>query len=147
MAVRVTIEGADELRRKLRELAEGASLVVGKATEAGGEEVERYAEQRAPGPHIVTELQKVTRTRGLVRIGPDKKHWYYRFLEMGTRPHQIIGNEWLMFGGREGFVRTHQVDHPGMAARPFLRPAIKRRKIISQRAGKIFRRMLMGVAR
>ena len=57
-----------------------------------------------------------------VGIGPDKDHWFYQFSETGAAAHEINGSP-LLFQGREGMVKTARVSHPGMPAKPFLRPA------------------------
>lgn len=57
-----------------------------------------------------------------VLIGFTKDAWYLRLIETGTSAHKIrakkasILTDQVMFFGRE-------VDHPGITARPFLRPA------------------------
>lgn len=145
MAMRVEIEGSAELLRKLRSLHDGAGQVVGGATRAGADLVESTAEAQAPGPHIDVELVAQTNDKAEYAIGPDKDHWYYVFIERGAVAHTIKGNP-LVFRGRSGLVVTKQVQHPGMAARPFLRPALKRKEQISGRMGSRFRAMIEGVA-
>lgn len=49
--------------------------------------------------------------------------FYAHMVEFGTRPHKIMPKEQ---GGvmQFGTVRTRSVDHPGINARPFMRPAV-----------------------
>jgi hypothetical protein len=44
---------------------------------------------------------------------------YAVFVEMGTRPHTITGNPWLVFYTANGRVMTHSVSHPGTAPNRF----------------------------
>lgn len=100
------------------------------ALEAGGEVVRAAANAKAPGPHVVMQRDKqIVETLATVSIGPDKAHWYYRFAETGAQPHEIsprtrkrLRAVKFTSGGEVEFARV--VAHPGMGARPFLRPAI-----------------------
>lgn len=45
-------------------------------------------------------------------------------IDRGAKPHVIKGRPWLVFRGRDGgFVRVHQVNHPGNRPFRFLRNA------------------------
>ena len=68
--------------------------------------------------------------RAVAEIGPDADHWYYRFAETGAGRHEIKAAPGgaLVFEGREDTQFAKKVDHPGFAARPFLRPAIEGRQ-------------------
>lgn len=144
--MRVEIEGSAALLSKLRALAEGASTVVDGATRAGADLVESMAEAQAPGPHVDVALVEKSSDKATYAIGPDKAHWYYVFIERGAAGHTITGKPLLIFSGRSGTVVTHEVQHPGLAARPFLRPALARKQQISGRMGERFRSMIDGVA-
>jgi hypothetical protein len=75
--------------------------------------------------HIETEVAKSTPSQCLVKIGPDKDHWYGRFLETGAGAHIITATEGKLLrfyqGGAVVYAKT--VHHPGTPAVPFLRPA------------------------
>lgn len=141
--VRVEIVGDKELIAKLGGVRAIVGKVLVKAAEAGAQVIENEAERRAPGPHVGTELveEETTSTRATVAIGPDRDHWYYRFFETGATRHEIDPHrkKALAFeAGGEGIVRT-LVNHPGMPAEPFLRPAIDNRKeAASQETGDVF---------
>jgi hypothetical protein len=46
---------------------------------------------------------------------------YASFVEGGTRPHEIHGNPFLVFKGRDGqWVRTRMVNHPGTKPDAFM---------------------------
>jgi len=121
------VEGAEELKAKLEALrgkARGAILAA--AGKAGAEVIRAGAEANAPGPHIELELARSTDNAVEFMIGPDLAHWYYQFFETGAGRHTITGNakEAVAFQGVGGEVVRVSVDHPGMKARPFLRPAL-----------------------
>lgn len=122
---RATIEGDEEFIRKLRGMGAGISSVLEEAVQAGSDVIADHANSLAPGPHIETDLKKKTRTFAEMEIGPDKEHWYYRFFETGTAPHEITpkkkGGLAFPYLG-EKIVRM--ISNPsGMPAQPFLRPA------------------------
>lgn len=56
---------------------------------------------------------------------------YAIFLELGTRPHVILGNPILRFQGtRDGrIVFTKMVNHPGIAPRNIIRDGVNRTKL------------------
>lgn len=57
-----------------------------------------------------------------VLIGFTKKAWYLRLIETGTSSHKIrIRKSSILTDGSTFFGK--EVDHPGIIARPFLRPA------------------------
>lgn len=120
--ISVKLEGGEELLRALAEVDANVKKVLKAATLAGAEVVADVANGLAPGPNIDVAVDRVTATSATVDIGPTEPFWYYRFLETGAVPHEIRGTP-LVFEGDLGPVRTHQVSHPGFAARPFLRPA------------------------
>lgn len=102
------IEGVPALKAKLRLMQSNARVALKEASLAGAEPVHDEAERLAPrraaatrighlADHIEVEVVKSTPTSCITRIGPDKAHWYGRFLETGTSR---------------------------MSARPFLRPAL-----------------------
>lgn len=146
MKVTVKLEGADELAARLRKLgadARGDSL---RAAALDGARVLRDAANAgAPGPHIEVDAVEVSANRAVVEIGPDEEHWHYKFFETGTQPHSIrpATRKKLKFevSGEEVFALG--VRHPGMAAQPFLRPALDEKKDrATDAAGKTLRRKL-----
>lgn len=117
------VENVEELARKLEALAMAVSKVLEPAVTAGAQVIHDAAEPRAPGPHIEVQTFKRSAWRVAVDVGVDKDHWHYAFKEYGAKPHTITGVP-LMFEGDSGTVVTGDVSHPGMAAEPFLRPAV-----------------------
>ena len=118
--VRLTIEGGEELARALRRMGLTANDVLPAAVEAGGLVLRDLARPKAPGPEIEMEMTSKTEAT----IGIDKKKWYYRFFELGTGPGSRSTKGMFVFRGEDGKLRfVRAIKHPGMAARPFLRPA------------------------
>lgn len=124
-----------ELERAVRkEIIEEALL-------AGGTVIHDAASAAAPGPGVVLEIvggrslrkridpkmERVVKSNGkFAAIGPDKKHWYYRFSEFGAKPHDIAGKgKMLYFQGADGEVFVARAKQTGgVPKRPFLRPAV-----------------------
>jgi len=123
MANQVRIRGADELARKLR--AHGVDVQQGleKITLAAAEVIRADAESRAGGEfEIIKETAENRQHRVRVAIGPSKKEWYARFREFGASAHEIKARgKQLLVGGDTP--RRRVARHPGVNARPFLRPA------------------------
>jgi HK97 gp10 family phage protein len=126
------IEGWEELKAKLERLeaaARGPALEA--AARAGAEVIRAEANRRAPGPHVELETTTVTAAEVEVAIGPDRGHWYYQFFELGAGRHTIgpKSKKAIKFPGAEGQEAIRfGVTHPGMTARPFLRPALDGQK-------------------
>jgi HK97 gp10 family phage protein len=94
-----------EFQRAMKRLAEAVRReVVEQALLAGGGVIHDAAEGKAPGPHIALEVMtgselmkgwKSAGAQGVVSngiyavIGPDDKHWYYRFSEYGVKTHGV----------------------------------------------------------
>lgn len=102
------VHGMTDLRMKLKALQAEVKSALKEASLAGAQPIHDYAEEHAPrsanptavghlADHIEIEVAKSTPSTCLIRIGPDKDHWYGRFPETGTKK---------------------------MAAHPFLRPAL-----------------------
>lgn len=120
--ITVKLVGGEELLAALRAVNANVQAALRTAGLAGAQPVVDAANSLAPGPHIMAEVVEVTGAGVEVLIGPDKEHWHYRFFELGAAAHEITGTP-LVFEGRAGVVTTARVMHPGMTARPFLRPA------------------------
>jgi len=134
--------GEKELNEKLQKLGVKARASLLSATKAGGDVIQEEANRNAPGPHIVMGHEKAQDSQAEVDIGPDEEHWFYRFFEFGAGAHEIKAKTAaaLAFQGRSGLVITQAVQHPGMAAVPFLRNAMdsKRDETVAG-MGKVFR--------
>lgn len=125
--IRVQLEGERELIQRLQRIGVSVGKIVEAATLAGAEVVRREASSRAPGPFIGAETTQRSGSQAVVDVGPDKKHWYYRFSESGSKSHIIRPKrkKALAFSGDHGErIVRRQVRHPGYPARPFLQPAM-----------------------
>ncbi len=122
------VEGGDQLLKELAALGGNVRSTARTAVRAGAKVIQAQAETNAeaiatrPAKH--TQIKISQRVKGTIEamIGPSKRKWFYRYFEMGVTPHEISGQP-LVFEGDEGLVIIGSVSHPGMAARPWLRPA------------------------
>jgi len=122
-AFEVHIDGLDEALSALRRAGVSTRPILRGAAQAGADLIAEAARANAPGPEIESDVVESTATAVTVDVGPTKEKWYYRFFETGAGPHAIKGKPLLVFEGDLGLVRIEAVQHPGMAAEPFLRPA------------------------
>lgn len=119
---RTKIEGGAELLAKLKKMGVDVEAALTAAAQAGATIIENDAEMRAPGPDIEQEVVKRSESRVEIAIGPGDKHWYWKYFETGAQPHEIAGPLAIPFEGELHLVGGAK--HPGMKARPFLRPAL-----------------------
>ena len=143
----ITLHGADEAIRKLRDLEyNGVRRAVTKAVRAGINEVLKLAKNMAPNDTGALRRQlrssvgrdrKSLMIRGRIRCKRTKSEWrkrgqkgnrnagkYLHLVVAGTRPHSIpkITDEdrvRLIFGN----IVVSRVDHPGAKPQPFLEKA------------------------
>lgn len=125
------VEGGEELLRELKALGGNVRSSARAAVRAGTRVMQAQAEMNAAsigerrGKH--SRIQMTSRVKGTIEgvLGPSKKFWYFRYFETGATRHEISAAPGgaLVFEGDRGRVVIAQVNHPGMAARPWLRPA------------------------
>lgn len=190
---RITIDPKSlaEFNRRLEKLAAAVrEEVVRAALAAGGGVIQSAAEQKAPGPHIGVEVMKgaelmkgwrSAKAQGIkphalyAAIGPDKEHWYYRFVEYGVKAHGVTRRKRTrkeinarLSQGREARARIRRqfagkrpamvftIDGKlifarkvkGFAAKPFLRPAADSQgPAAMQVIGQVLRREIEKAAR
>lgn len=121
------------------------------------------ARSRAPGPHVIAEINRRAMKKGelMVEIGPDKAHYYYKFFETGVQPFEIDlskGRSRRASGKRRrtrgnaralkfGEQFASHIQRGGMAARPWLRPALDSKQDAAKEAmGREFLRAILAVA-
>jgi hypothetical protein len=119
----VKVEGGDELIAQLRALGIDVDAAVEEASMDAVRIWVDEANRLAPGPHVVAVVASASAGKATIDVGPDNEHWHYRFFELGVQPHEIrprkkSGKKALSFDD----IVVKSVSHPGMAARPFLRP-------------------------
>lgn len=150
-------------KEQLKELARAARKeVIEEALLAGGTIIHQAAQSRAPGPFVVLKIvggrslrkrvANVVKSNGkFAAIGPDAKHWYYRFSEFGAKAHDIFPRKGktLRFQGRDGEVFARSAKRTGgVKIRPFLRPAVDGRSEDAVRAmGVVLKREIEKAAR
>jgi len=126
----VKLEGGDELIAELARMGVNVKKSLRGAIRAGAKLVQAEADARAPssraGKKAALQVSSPKRDQVEARVKPTRKRWYLRFFETGTAPHEIAGRPLLAFEGEGGrFVRARRIKHPGMPARPWLRPALE----------------------
>ena len=144
---RAVLVNEAEVLRQLEKAGLVVKDVLEQATLAGAKVVLEAAEPKAPGPHIGMDVSMKRKEKVVVEVGPDEDHWHYRFFETGAQPHEIKprSKEALLI---EGNIYAERVAHMGMAARPFLRPALDSNKDeIVAAIGKVIEEKLKAIAR
>lgn len=142
--IRADLKGTREAIQRLRRIGADVDGIKKRAAEAGGEVIRADANRNAPGPHIVMDT-KVKGSRVQVEIGPDEEHWYYLFFETGAVEHGIKpkNRKLLRFFDDDQEIFARVVQHPGMPADPYLRPALDERAGQAVEAvGRVIRRAL-----
>lgn len=122
----VQIEGGDELIKKLERMGVDVGQVLDEAVQAGAEVIADAANPLAPEPVIEAQIVGANADGATAEVGFPEEKWYLRFFETGTSPHYIPGPLTIQFEGDEEVSVVPGARHPGMAARPFLRPAFDR---------------------
>ena len=126
-SVQIELQGMKQLVATREQIGADVESVVEQIALAAAEPVARAIEAKAPGDigqSIVTATTEKSKRRVTVAVGPDKKKWIAKFLEFGTSPHQITASQQKALKLYPlGDVFRKSVNHPGMAAQPFMRPA------------------------
>jgi len=142
MRVNVQIEGGEELLAALRKMGPSAEQALEDAVLAGAQEIVEAANPRAPEPLIRAEVTDTSKGKVEASVGMPDEKWYWRYLETGATSHEITGQP-IAFEGERGLVVTGGVHHPGMAARPFLRPAFdSKQDAAKDRTGEVLRKAI-----
>lgn len=135
MMSEIHVRGLADLQKFLDQLpAKLETNVMRGALRAGANVIKNEAKQNAPVQDgdlkaSIRVSARIDRQRGAVvasvKAG-DKKAWYAHIIEFtGAKAHKIYARKGsaLAFAGG----RYSSVNHPGMQARPFLRPALDAR--------------------
>lgn len=148
-------EGLDALTQKLREVGAASQAVFMQAAETGGRVVQQAAIMNAPGPGIGIEVA-LEGGKAVASIGPLKSKWFYRFREFGTKAHgpkhkQTRYQKDMKRAGigtsdkRRSMMRWYAGGSPifarrvrGVAAKPFLQPAMERTDAIVGAVGNVY---------
>ena len=128
ITVTAKVEGSEQLLKELVALGGNVRSTARTAMRAGARVIQEEAERNASalgtraGKH--TRIQAHSQVKGVITlaVAPSKKKWWFRYFETGVTAHEITGDP-LVFEGEAGLIIIGGVHHPGMAARPWLRPA------------------------
>ena len=126
------IKGLAELQAALYQLpAKIEANIMRGALRAGAKVIQKEAQSTAAfidrsgalrdSIRVTTKLRSGTATAAVV-AGPskkDKRPFYGRFIEFGTKPHVIKAKN-----GRALAIGFASVHHPGIRPHPFMRPAL-----------------------
>lgn len=124
--MKIELEGFDELEQKLLQMGKEAGQSIDKATSTGAWYVRGRQEAQAPEKNVTTVVKESSDEHSAVYlIGLIPAKWFLRFFEYGAQPHEITGAP-LKFFGNFGFIQAPKVNHPGMAAQPFVKPSLNR---------------------
>lgn len=129
-SVQIELQGMKQLVATLEQIGADVESVVEQIALAAAEPVARAIEAKAPGDigqSIVTATTEKSKKRVTVSVGPDKTKWYAGFVERGTASGgtKILtrnGRSFAINGPDAKLFRT-SINHQGMAAQPFMRPA------------------------
>ena len=117
MALRVEVTNLEEVRRVLEQLGPKAVAAMPAAIAEGAKVLQARMVALGPGPHIEIEQDGAS-----AEIGPDKEHFYYCFFETGTSAHLVEPREKSALKWGEQYAARSRPG--GMAAEPFMRPAV-----------------------
>lgn len=128
IGVALQLVNLDELHRKHDWFLAAHQTMVAEANVTASEKAVAYARQhprftpRSGNLQRKTEWRTIRTTSGrILRLQNDAK--YAAAIDKGARPHDIhpkVGNEYLHFKGKFGWVRTRRVKHPGNRPYRFL---------------------------
>lgn len=128
-----SLEGTEELLKAIDLICGEAEKVLEEALQEGAEVIRQAAESNEPDAEILTDFVDDMKLSGVITkgsrktiaIGPSKAKWAYTYLETGVQPHEVRPKdaEALLLYQAEGKPFAEVIHHPGIVARPFLRPA------------------------
>lgn len=101
------IEGLNELLTRLNSLGEQADEIKEKALKAGAEIIRDEIERNTPvsnrrGDHAKDHIVVGEMKDDAVEIGPDKKHFYLKYAELGTSKQPAQGFMERSFNSAKG---------------------------------------------
>ena len=114
------LEGQADLERKLKEIGAEVEKVLGAAVAAGATLSTQLVSAGFNSDGIAWDMIEAKKERATAHVGPDKDHWYLKFLETGVQPHLVraVGAKALKLA--DGTYRASAVPG-GFPARPVLR--------------------------
>lgn len=143
----VKVEGLPELIAEMKGLGLRVNSNLRAAMRKGMKVIQAEAEQNAQSisKGKATRIEATSRVQEgkvSVELHISKKKFYLGFFESGVQPHEIKGAP-LVFEGDRGLIVIGGVNHPGMPAQPWLRPAIDSKKDAAvQEVGRALREVI-----
>ncbi len=121
----IEIEGMEELEANLEEIIQLMAEATLAMVRRGEEVLEEEADNLAPKKGVMAaKVRSKTKNQVVIDFGPNRDNWTLRFFETGATQHEIRGNPLIFEGASGDVIKTYAVDHPGMPAKPFMRPAL-----------------------
>lgn len=123
--VKIQVDGIENVKRALDGQRDALRQALEKIVLAGAEVIRSAAESQAPGKianDMLKEPAEKTGTKVIVHIGPHKRRWYAQIVEKGAVAHPVAPRKKKALKLADNTLRR-SAQHPGMRARPFLRPA------------------------
>lgn len=116
----------EEVLRAFEDLAEHAMDALEETVRDCAQIIVESANQKAVQPVVESKLTYLSNTQAEMTIGVPRDKYYIAIFETGAQPHEVNPHkkQSLFFKGEAGEIFTRAVNHPGMPARPFLRPAL-----------------------
>lgn len=120
----IKIHGADQVARQLKAAGVDVSRGLEVVCSAGAEVVQKAIRARAPGnlaQGVIRETTEKSKERVTVSTGPVNRQRHAHLIEYGVEPHETAPDDKdaLAFDGHI----VAWASHPGIVARPFVRPA------------------------
>ena len=122
--VSLDIKGMDKIKKEVSRLGGNFPVIADKAIKLAAQNTKKNVRQKTTALFRQRPQEaRLRKTKKSVvwRIGFNKKFWYLKFFESGTKRHVIKGKPRLAIRGKYGkvyFVR--RVRHPGQKAQPFM---------------------------
>lgn len=129
----IKIEGVNEIARELHRRQMNVENGLEEILHAAAEVLQEAsaANVRATSQSMADEMARETLEKKpgfvAVGVGPDKEHWYAHIIEFGAKGHAVATKSKKALLFVTGALRP-RTNHPGLPARPFLRPAFDTRQ-------------------
>jgi len=124
----IKVEGTEEIIAALKRLGAEATDIATDATMAGAEIARAEAANKAAqtsqrlADGMLKELDTTKSDEVVVKVGPNKDLFWSRVVEFGAEPHHATPDQAkALQTDLDQFAAN--ANHPGVEARPFLRPA------------------------
>lgn len=130
MNVKFSVEGGEELARKLKRIGDDLRAILEEAVLAGLQPMLDQAERDVPGGDgVAHETVEKTGDRVDIAMGAEASHFYLNILELGRVSYQVKPSTAKALASptiRGEFASSAKI--PALAAQPWLRPAFDENK-------------------